>query len=142
MSASRLASAFRESLYAYIPVPSSPEGIGSGASDAAKQWRYNRAVDGIASTGTPVKTIHGAARYNAAYAILGGGTKANGGGGVAGGLASQVHIGKLTGVAAELAYPLFAAGCHLALDTTRRYAIATWRDRKSAADSRALDEAS
>jgi hypothetical protein len=48
---------------------------------SAKQSVWDTAARGNAGTGTPIPTLHGAQRQYATEAAVGGGTKANGGGG-------------------------------------------------------------
>lgn len=117
MSGSLFTKVLAESLGAVRPAPSSQDGFGSAAGAAAKQLRYDQAAKGIASTGRPISTIHGAVRDSAVHAIRGGGTKANGGGGVAGGLAAQALTGQRAHFAADLTYPFLVVGTQIALKT-------------------------
>ena len=60
---------------------------------------------GKASTGTPIKPLHGIAKVNAIHACLGHGSLASGGKGIEGGKATLESIQ----AAIEIGFPLFAA---------------------------------
>ena len=68
---------------------------GAGAAPAAL-WLVT--TFGTASTGTAISTLSGAAATNAALAVLGGGTIATGGGGMAAGTAFLATLGPIVGI--------------------------------------------
>lgn len=55
----------------------------------------------LASTGTPISSLSGGARYNAVISNVGGGSKASGGGGMEGGLRMLDMQSRLSGALQE-----------------------------------------
>lgn len=72
---------------------------------AAKAVYASTGYFGKASTGTPIKLLHGIAKDNAIHACLGHGSLASGGKGIEGGKATLESIQ----AAIEIGFPLFAA---------------------------------